>query len=81
MPAVSLFWNTNVAVMTCENNFSLEGGCRCLWWMPLLGLAMLCVTLCCTTGLQQPYEHLPNPPAPPILIYVDELDVFVSPKS
>ena len=26
MPAVSLLWNTNVAVMTCENNFPLRVG-------------------------------------------------------
>ena len=80
MPAVSLLWNTNVAVMTCENNFPLRvgvaacGGSHSEGWQ---GYALLSAASLDSTSLM----GTSPPPPPPILIYVDEFDVLVSPKS
>ena len=77
MPAVSLLWNTNVAVMTCENNFPLRvgvaacGGSHSEGWQ---GYALLSAASLDSTSLM-------GTSPPPILIYVDEFDVLVSPKS
>ena len=82
MPAVSLLWNTNVAVMTCENNFPLRvgvaacGGSHSEGWQ---GYALLSAASLDSTSLMG--TSTPPPPPPPILIYVDEFDVLVSPKS
>ena len=82
MPAVSLLWNTNVAVMTCENNFPLRvgvaacGGSHSEGWQ---GYALLSAASLDSTSLMG--TSPPPPPPPPILIYVDEFDVLVSPKS
>ena len=81
MPAISLLWNTNVAVMTCENNFPLRvgvaacGGSHSEGWQ---GYALLSAASLDSTSLMG--TSPPHPP-PPILIYVDEFDVLVSPKS
>ena len=81
MPAVSLLWNTNVAVMTCENNFPLRvgvaacGGSHSEGWQ---GYALLSAASLNSTSLMGTSTP---PPPPPILIYVDEFDVLVSPKS
>ena len=81
MPAVSLLWNTNVAVMTCENNFPLRvgvaacGGSHSEGWQ---GYALLSAASLDSTSLM---GTSPPPHPPPILIYVDEFDVLVSPKS
>ena len=81
MPAVSLLWNTNVAVMTCENNFPLRvgvaacGGSHSEGWQ---GYALLSAASLDSTSLMGTSTP---PPPPPILIYVDEFDVLVSPKS
>ena len=81
MPAASLFWNTKVAVMTCENNFPLRvgvaacGGSHSEGWQ---GYALLSAASLDSTSLM---GTSPPPPPPPILIYVDEFDVLVSPKS
>ena len=79
MPAVSLLWNTNVAVMTCENNFPLRvgvaacGGSHSEGWQ---GYALLSAASLDSTSLMGT-----SPPPPPILTYVDEFDVLCSPKS
>ena len=81
MPAVSLLWNTNVAVMTCENNFPLRvgvaacGGSHSEGWQ---GYALLSAASLDSTSLMGTSTP---PPPPPILMYVDEFDVLVSPKS
>ena len=81
MPAVSLLWNTNVAVMTCENNFPLRvgvaacGGSHSEGWQ---GYALLSAASLDSTSLM---GTSPPPPPPLILIYVDEFDVLVSSKS
>ena len=82
MPAVSLLWNTNVAVMTCENNFPLRvgvaacGGSHSEGWQ---GYALLSAASLDSTSLMG--TSPPPPPLPLILIYVDEFDVLVSSKS
>ena len=66
MPAVSLFWNTNVAVMTCENNFPLRvgvaacGGSHSEGWQ---GYALLSAASLDSTSLMgtSPPTH-PTPP-------------------
>ena len=68
MPAVSLFWNTNVAVMTCENNFPLRvgvaacGGSHSEGWQ---GYALLSAASLDSTSLMgtSPPTH-PTPPPP-----------------
>ena len=64
MPAVSLFWNTNVAVMTCENNFPLRvgvaacGGSHSEGWQ---GYALLSAASLDSTSLM----GTSTPPPPP----------------
>ena len=66
MPAVSLLWNTNVAVMTCENNFPLRvgvaacGGSHSEGWQ---GYALLSAASLDSTSLMDT-STLP-PPLPP----------------
>ena len=63
MPAVSLLWNTNVAVMTCENNFPLRvgvaacGGSHSEGWQ---GYALLSAASLDSTSLMGT-----SPPPPP----------------
>ena len=65
MPAVSLFWNTNVAVMTCENNFPLRvgvaacGGSHSKGWQSyaLLSTASLDSTSLMGTSTPPPPPH------------------------
>ena len=65
MPAVSLLWNTNVAVMTCENNFPLRvgvaacGGSHSEGWQ---GYALLSAASLDSTSLM---GTSPPPPPPP----------------
>ena len=65
MPAVSLLWNTNVAVMTCENNFPLRvgvaacGGSQSEGWQ---GYALLSAASLDSTSLM---GTSPPPPPPP----------------
>ena len=67
MPAVSLLWNTNVAVMTCENNFPLRvgvaacGGSHSEGWQ---GYALLSAASLDSTSLMgtSPPPHPPPPP-------------------
>ena len=64
MPAVSLLWNTNVAVMTCENNFPLRvgvaacGGSHSEGWQ---GYALLSAAALDSTSLMGT-----SPPPPPL---------------
>ena len=66
MPAVSLLWNTNVAVMTCENNFPLRvgvaacGGSHSEGWQ---GYALLSAASLDSTSLMG--TSTPPPPPPP----------------
>ena len=66
MPAVSLLWNTNVAVMTCENNFPLRvgvaacGGSHSEGWQ---GYALLSAASLDSTSLMG--TSPPPPPHPP----------------
>ena len=66
MPAVSLLWNTNVAVMTCENNFPLRvgvaacGGSHSEGWQ---GYALLSAASLDSTSLMG--TSPPTPPPPP----------------
>ena len=65
MPAISLLWNTNVAVMTCENNFPLRvgvaacGGSHSEGWQ---GYALLSAASLDSTSLM---GTSPPPPPPP----------------
>ena len=65
MPAVSLLWNTKVAVMTCENNFPLRvgvaacGGSHSEGWQ---GYALLSAASLDSTSLM---GTSPPPPPPP----------------
>ena len=65
MPAVSLLWSTNVAVMTCENNFPLRvgvaacGGSHSEGWQ---GYALLSAASLDSTSLM---GTSPPPPPPP----------------
>ena len=67
MPAVSLLWNTNVAVMTCENNFPLRvgvaacGGSHSEGWQ---GYALLSAASLDSTSLMGTSPP-PSPPPPP----------------
>ena len=67
MPAVSLFWNTNVAVMTCENNFPLRvgvaacGGSHSEGWQ---GYALLSAASLDSTSLMGTSPPTPPPPPP-----------------
>ena len=66
MPAVSLLWNTNVAVMTCENNFPLRvgvaacGGSHSEGWQ---GYALLSAASLDSTSLMGTSPP-PHPPLP-----------------
>ena len=66
MPAVSLLWNTNVAVMTCENNFPLRvgvaacGGSHSEGWQ---GYALLSAASLDSTSLMGTSPP-PTPPPP-----------------
>ena len=65
MPAVSLFWNTKVAVMTCENNFPLRvgvaacGGSHSEGWQ---GYALLSAASLDSTSLMGTSTPPPPPP-------------------
>ena len=65
MPAVSLLWNTNVAVMTCENNFPLRvgvaacGGSHSEGWQ---GYALLSAASLDSTSLMGTSTPPPLPP-------------------
>ena len=67
MPAVSLLWNTNVAVMTCENNFPLRvgvaacGGSHSGGWQ---GYALLSAASLDPTSLMGTSPPTPPPPPP-----------------